>query len=179
METMTPAQLGIILAATALVLIGRWLFESRASWLPWVAAIWQRYFYVRLPQSPDELSSVSQAADSEIMSNSDEAALSEASRPRTDDFADGQTDGRTPPAPTPQPVTLDTAKSLRAHGYTRDEARALLKTMDRTLGNDTWAQAKPADPIPDDTIVTPYAGRVTKRSYYPEQPDLEFQECKE
>jgi hypothetical protein len=179
METMTPAQLGIILATTALVLIGRWLFESRASWLPWVAAIWRRYFYVRLPQSPDELSRVSLGDDFEIMSNAPDVASSEASRPRTDADLSGQTDGRTPPSLTPQPVTLDTAKSLRAHGYTRDEARALLKTMDRTLGNDTWAQAKPADPIPDDTIVTPYAGRVTKRSYYPEQPDLEYQECKE
>lgn len=96
-----------------------------------------------------------------------------ASPPRTD----AGTDGRTPPiTPELRPASLDTVRELRAHGFTRDAARALLRGLGYSLGNNTWADAAPATPADDDEIITPYAGRRTKASYYPENPELEYVE---
>jgi hypothetical protein len=106
----------------------------------------------------------------EITSSPDPEPAAIASPPRTD----AGTDGRTPPiVPELRPASLDTVRELRAHGFTRDAARALLRREGRSLGNNTWADAAPAD---DDEIVTPYAGRRTKASYYPENPELEYVE---
>jgi hypothetical protein len=97
-----------------------------------------------------------------------------ASPPRTD----AGTDGRTPLiAPELRPASLDTVRELRAHGFTRDAARALLRGLGYSLGNNTWADAAPVAPAADDDeIITPYAGRRTKASYYPENPELEYVE---
>lgn len=107
----------------------------------------------------------------EITSSSADDARPMASRPRTDEAQDGRTPTQ---APDLRPVTLDGARSLRAHGYTRDEARAFLKGEGLSLGNNTWSQAAPADDDAD--YVTPYAGRRTKAQYYPENPELEYAE---
>jgi hypothetical protein len=114
------------------------------------------------------VSSVPSQPRPEIMSSAPTAAPSEALRPRTDAPADGRTAEQ---APALRPATLDTVKALRGHGFTRDEARAFLKTLGWTLGNDTWAKAQSVE---DDEIITPYAGRVTKKEFYPDRPDLEY-----
>ena len=82
-----------------------------------------------------------------------------------------QTDQTPAPAPRLQAATLDTCKSLRAHGYSREEARALLRSLDRTLDNNVWAAAAPPPP-PD---VTPIAGRPYDPSQYQEsEPALRY-----
>jgi hypothetical protein len=118
----------------------------------------------------EDVSSVPAHRPLEIMSSAPIAAPSLPVGPRTDAPADGRTEEQ---APLPRPATLDTVKALRGHGFTRDEARALLKTLGWTLGNDTWARAQPTE---DDEIVTPYAGRVTKREYYPDEPALRYRD---
>ena len=115
------------------------------------------------------------AADDEIMSRTPDTEVSEGVSPRTDAVPDGRTELV---APALKPETVDGARSLREHGYSRDEARAFLKAHGYSLGNDTWAAAKPAPLTDDDLIVTPYAGRVTRKSYYPAEPELEYQEPK-
>jgi hypothetical protein len=92
---------------------------------------------------------------------------------------DGRADAR-PDAPTwarADQVKLFTL--LRAHGITRDEARDALRPFGCPVGNDVWAAAAPppAPAAPDgDAIVTPFAGRVTSRKYYPDDPALEYKE---
>lgn len=110
----------------------------------------------------------------EITSSRAPDVLPIASPPRTD----AGTDGRTPMiAPELKSVSLDTVRSLRAHGYTRDDARALLRGLGWSMGNNTWADAAPPAPAADDDDhITPYAGRRTKASYYPENPELEYAE---
>lgn len=138
----------ILVTAVVFAVIGRVVF--------WVLA-WQA-----------EPSTVSDDDDDEIMSRSDDRAPSEAVRTRTDMPADGRTEMGVPVL---RPTTLDTARSLRAHGYTRDEARALLRSLGWSLGNDIWSQAAP----PDDEVVTPIAGRRTRAKYHPTEPELEYQ----
>lgn len=109
----------------------------------------------------------SQVVDDEIMSSAPIVAPSLPVSPRTDASADGRT-------PILRPATLDICKALRAHKFTRDEARAFLHPLGWSLGNDTWAQAQPTED--EDEIITPYAGRSTNRKYYPEEPALEYKE---
>lgn len=139
--------------------------------------LWFRFREVlgKAPKLPDLWSvKPSQVGDSEIMSRTPDPVASEAVSPRTD----APTDGRTPdPGPVVKPVSLDAARWLRERGVSREDARAFLKMVDRTLGNDTWAAAKPAMPADDDAFVTPYAGRVTKRSYYTDA-DFPYEEPK-
>lgn len=111
----------------------------------------------------------SQVGNSEIMSRTPDLEPVEAASDHRQTAS--QTDQTPAAAPKPQPATLDTCKSLRAHGYTREEARAFLRGMDRTLDNNVWAAAQPPAVDPDDELVTPFAGRVTKRSYY---TDVDF-----
>lgn len=120
------------------------------------------------------VSSLSYAEPDEIMSRTPEPVTSEAVSPRTDAPADGRTPD---PGPVVKPVSLDAARWLRERGVSREDARAFLKMVDRTLGNDTWAAAKPAMPADDDAFVTPYAGRVTKRSFYTDA-DFPYEEPK-
>lgn len=84
-----------------------------------------------------------------------------------------------PAAVTPQltyapHVILDTLHDLRAHGFTRDQARAFTNRLHMPWKNELWSQV--ITPPDDDLMVTPYAGRATKRSYYPDTPELEYQE---
>jgi hypothetical protein len=87
-----------------------------------------------------------------------------------------QTD-QTPAVPArPQPATLDTCRSLRAHGYTREETRALLRGVDRTLDNNVWAAAAPPPPA-EPQAVTPYAGRPYDPSAYAyDEPGLRYEQ---
>lgn len=78
-------------------------------------------------------------------------------------------------APVPKPATVDTCKSLRGHGYSRDEAREFLRGLGFSLDNNTWAKAAPP-PEDTDLMVNPWSGRQTRKSYYPDAPDLEYKE---
>jgi hypothetical protein len=120
------------------------------------------------------VSMLSPAADNAIMSRTSDPEVSEAVSPRTDAVPDGRTE---PQAPTLKPETVDGARWLRERGVSRDEARAWLKQHGYSLGNDTWAAAKPPATVPDDEFVTPYAGRVTKRSFYTDA-DFPYEEPK-
>jgi hypothetical protein len=88
-------------------------------------------------------------------------------------------DGRTtdaPPKPAYTPEQLLTFyRWLRSMGAKREEARAQLKAMGLPLSNDVWAKAEPPKPEADDLTVTPFAGRVTRRSFYADDPELEYQ----
>jgi len=71
---------------------------------------------------------------------------------------------------------LDACKVLRAKGLSREEARIVFGYLHRRLDNNLWADAAPGAQPADDEIITPYAGRRTKASYYPENPELEYVE---
>ena len=121
------------------------------------------------------VSMLSPVADSEIMSRTPDPELPEPASDHRQTAS--QTDQTVTDAPKLQPATLDTCKSLRAHGYTREEARVFLRGVDRTLDNNVWAAAQPPAPADDDLIVTPYAGRVTRKSYYTDA-DFPYEEPK-
>jgi hypothetical protein len=55
MEDITPGELGYIALAAILVTIASQAYHFREEWLPWAFAIWDRYFVVRLPASPEAL----------------------------------------------------------------------------------------------------------------------------
>ena len=147
----------LAVAAIIVVLGGRAVFQQ--TWDSWIRPL---------------VSNISRPAQPEIMSHERLSAPSEPSVSQTDAQIEA-------PKPAAQPaikaVTLDTVKSLREHKYSRDEARELLRGLGYSLDNNLWAKAAPAQ-ADDDTIVTPYAGRVTSKKYYPDQPDLEYQELK-
>jgi hypothetical protein len=89
---------------------------------------------------------------------------------------DGQNDGRTDSDQVGRAELLTLYKILRKYGIPREEVRPALKGVRVPLSNDVWANAAaPVAEEDDGEIVTPYAGRRTKASYYPEQPDLEYQ----
>jgi hypothetical protein len=71
-------------------------------------------------------------------------------------------------------VMLDTYRLLRKHGMAREEARPMLKALGLPLDNNLWTEAAPPSKD-DDVLITPYAGRATKRSFYPDEPELEYQ----
>lgn len=71
---------------------------------------------------------------------------------------------------------LDACKVLRAKGLSREDARIVFGYLHRRLDNNLWADAAPVAQPADDEIITPYAGRRTKASYYPDQPELEYVE---
>src|SRR5262249_44438672 len=89
-----------------------------------------------------------------------------------------QTDRQPPTAKPGAEELLTLYKLLRAHGIAREEARPVLKSVLLPLDNNLWRDAAPppaAEADGDDTLVTPFAGRPTKRSYYPDEPSLEYQ----
>lgn len=69
-------------------------------------------------------------------------------------------------------AVLDICKHLRARGYSRDAARELFTLMGAAFSNDIWTKAAP--PERKDEYITPFAGRVTDKKYYPDNPDLEY-----
>lgn len=88
-----------------------------------------------------------------------------------------QTDGvqtdRQPDAKAPGRAELLTFYALlRAAGISREKARPVLKGVGLPLDNNLWAQADPKNE--DDTLITPIAGRPTRRSYYTDDPDLRY-----
>jgi hypothetical protein len=74
------------------------------------------------------------------------------------------------PVPTEQQM-LDVFKVLREAGVKREALRGAWKAAGLPLNNNVWAEAAPDD----DLTITPFAGRVTRRSYYQDEPDLEYQ----
>lgn len=93
-----------------------------------------------------------------VMSRSDQ---SDDRLPASVSQTDRQTDDR-PPAPVmlPRDVMFDICKDLRAHGYSREAARAFLRKVGQPLDNNLWAQAAlPAASEPEH--LTPIAGRRT------------------
>lgn len=157
--------------------LGGWI-EQIITWGMFVGGCWalitiakRRYgaYFQQL------VSILSPSVPDEIMSRTPDP---ESSEPASDHRQTApQADQTVADAPKLQPATLDTCKSLREHGYTREEARAFLRANDRTLDNNIWAAAKPALPADDDAFVTPYAGRVTKRSFYTDA-DFPYEEPK-
>lgn len=136
-----------------------------------VGAIW---FRIVRPAIEDyrELSRES-AGDADVMSRAmeiDEATIAPSALRQTAP----QTDQTAAPPPIPRDVMIDTLRSLREHGYSREQARALLRGLRQPLDNNLWTAAAPPERN-DDEIVTPFAGRRTKASYYPDNPELEFE----
>jgi len=162
MDRMEP---GALLFVTFVAIVGFGLLWFRV-----------QEFRGRKPQLPD-MWTVKPSLEQrfEIMSRTPDPVASEPASDLRQTVS--QTDQTAPAAPKPQPATLDTCKSLRAHGYTREEARAFLRGVDRTLDNNVWAAAQPPAPADDDLIVTPYAGRVTRKSYYTDA-DFPYEEPK-
>jgi hypothetical protein len=149
----------LTLLGTALILWIGGVPVARLTWRSWGRPVWAWLSTVFAPP-PAEVTS---------------SAPRESPAPRPSDLQTDQTDGADNPTPAPalRPATLDTCKSLRAHGYSREDARRFLRGVDRTLDNNVWAQAAPAAPPPDDTILTPIAGRPTRARYY-DDPALEY-----
>lgn len=94
-----------------------------------------------------------------------------------------ETDGRRTETTAPGPkFTEDQLLTLygflRELGVTRDRATPILKASGIPVNNNLWTRAAPLAPDvsvgDDDTTLTPIAGRRTRASYYPEEPDLEF-----
>jgi hypothetical protein len=136
----------LAVAAIIVVLGGRAVFQQ--TWDSWIRPM---------------VSSVFPKPRPEIMSHREVAVSSDTVSPRTDAPADGRTD----PQPIAlKPATLDICKDLRAHGYNRDQARAFLRMVDRSLGNDTWAAAAPDEQV----TVTPIVGRPTRAVFREEGP---------
>lgn len=157
--------------------LGDWI-EQIITWGMFVGGCWALITIAKRRYGSELtrlLSMVSGVQSPEIMSRTPEPELSEPASEHRQTAP--QTDQTVTDAPKLQPATLDTCKSLREHGYTREEARAFLRANDRTLDNNIWAAAKPALPADDDAFVTPYAGRVTKRSYYTDA-DFPYEEPK-
>jgi len=69
-------------------------------------------------------------------------------------------------------------KLMRQAGIGRDDAQAAFKASGLPFNNNVWRDAEPparAAQVDDDEFVTPFAGRRTRASYYPDQPELEYQ----
>ena len=66
---------------------------------------------------------------------------------------------------------LDIYRLMRKYNIPREEARAALRSAALPLDNNGWAAVAPGE----QTVYTPIAGRPTKASYYPEDPELEYQ----
>jgi hypothetical protein len=94
-------------------------------------------------------------------------------RPSVSQTDNSQTTDSAPRALPSRDVMLDTYKLLRKYGIPREEARPILKAAGLPLDNNLWSQAAPAQN--DAIYITPIAGRPTSASYYPNDPDLEFQ----
>ena len=111
--------------------------------------------------------------DAPIILSSAPARLASETAPSVQ--TDGQTRGDRAMMPTPTTTQiLDSCRVLRQAGLTRDQARAALKALGLPLDNNLWSQAAPTDD--GQVIVTPFAGRVTRREYYPDDPGLVYQE---
>ena len=111
--------------------------------------------------------------DAPIILSSAPARLASETAPSVQ--TDGQTRGDRAMMPTPTTAQmLDSCRVLRQAGLTRDQARAALKALGLPLDNNLWSQAAPTDD--GQVIVTPFAGRVTRREYYPDDPGLVYQE---
>jgi hypothetical protein len=120
------------------------------------------------PAEPVKSSPVSAGA---VMSRAAEPAAATGASDLKTDGMPRQTDA--PPVVTFPSATLDMCKDLRAHGYSREDARAFLKLAGFSLNNNTWAQAKPAESAP--VSLTPIAGRPTAATFAEEEPELKYE----
>lgn len=129
------------------------------------------WFYIARPMLEDFGLIVNDYEDAapHVMSRSD--VVSPPSAPSSLETDKAQTTDRQPAPAFSRDVMLDTYKLLRKYGVPREEARPVLKAMGMPLDNNVWVTAAPAD---DDVLVTPYAGRRTRASYYPDEPELEY-----
>lgn len=91
LRNITPEQIGIILITTLCVMLSKLAYDERAWWLPWVRALLQRWFVVRIPQTPDELADRAPAAAP--------AAPGTSGAPRAHAPNPGADGARTAPAP--------------------------------------------------------------------------------
>jgi hypothetical protein len=100
------------------------------------------------------------------------------SRSDTDEartVTDGRTDEATDDDPKECPVLrLDRSKEgllkvLVYNGWSTTDIRAVIKGANDQISAAVQAVKE------DDVLITPYAGRATKRSFYPEEPELEYQ----
>lgn len=85
-----------------------------------------------------------------------------------------QSSDRQPTSVPTREQMLDIYKLLREYNVPRERARAAFKVAGLPLDNNAWTAAKPAEVEPTDEIITPYAGRRTKASYYPDDMELEY-----
>lgn len=114
----------------------------------------------------------------DMSSSVDDAPPSAASSLETDRRADRQTAQVARPS-AEQLLTL--YKLMRAAGIGREDAQAAFKEAGLPLNNNVWSKAAPqlksVQPSEDDDVlVTPFAGRRTRASYYSDEPELEYKE---
>jgi hypothetical protein len=84
-------------------------------------------------------------------------------------------DRQTIAKPTEQQM-LDIFKALRAAGVKREAIAGPWRAAGLPIDTNLWSKAAPSEKDDDDdTIVTPWAGRRTKASYY-DDPRLEYQQ---
>ncbi len=111
--------------------------------------------------------------DGALMSRAEDSAPAS---PRPSLETGNQTDRQTEIAPRIKAEELLTVfKLMRAAGIGREDAAAAFKAAGLPFNNNVWRDAEPPARAVEDEFVTPYAGRRTKASYYPEQPELEYQ----
>jgi hypothetical protein len=131
------------------------------------------WFYIVRPMLEDFGWIVNDTADSApvTMSSKEKDAPVLALSSKTDA---GQTPDRPAPGKPKAEQYLTICRVMREAGINRDVAQAAFKACDLPFNNNVWRDAAP--PVgDDDVLVTPYAGRRTRASYYPDDPDLEFQ----
>lgn len=166
--------------AIAIWYVPRYLLRIYAPGVgPWIREWWQRGVEIQRVRYEQRASAyglrdVNDYADDDtnVMSRSDDNDMRlSPSVSQTDEV---QTSDRPMmPKPTPDKM-LDIFKVLRAAGIDRDELRGPWRAAGLPLDNNLWAKAKPAAPEDDDVLITPYAGRRTKASFYPDEPELEY-----
>ena len=90
-----------------------------------------------------------------------------------------QTDRRQT-ADRPRVASPEALRNLRQHGYSREDARLLLRLLDYPLDNNAWAQVAAPPPAAQGQPVTPWGGRpYDPARYHQDDPELHYQPLEE
>lgn len=159
----------VFIFCVSIVILG-WL------WFFIVRPILEAYGGVRPMESVKDHKSVTPAPIL-IMSREEVAPLPSLPSPLETDGR--RTETTAPQAKFTEDQLLTLYAGLRAHGMVRDKASQILKGAGIPMNNNLWAKAATPPPSTapaedDDVLVTPFAGRRTRASFYPDSPDLEY-----
>ena len=138
-------------------------------WFHILRPMLESFGLIRAPAEPEAVNDY-QEADAVVMSRASIAA--DENPPPSLQTDSRQTTDR-PMMPTPaRDVMLDTYRSLRKHGYAREEARAMLKALGLPLDNNLWSKA-----TEEPTERAPISGRPIPPGvkYHEDEPELEYQ----